>query len=216
MSVSSRLIALILGAAALAFLGYAYYGERQTSEMLADQLEREQNRAGNLQNTLTRNQDAMSTFFRQEQNRIRVKGIADVTEPSRRQALVSELVYDLQIYLVDNDVADWEVMQLTELVQVQDTEERAFIADDLIGLDDEIVEAPVVLVEPEALATVSTLVALLGSIGSAIGSAFLFLTGGGRRRIEQEMLAIDLEKQKVELARMKFEARDAIAAHGSS
>ena len=47
-------------------------------------------------------------------------------------------------------------------------------------------------------------------------SSIVHIEGGAQRKIQHDMLAIDLEKQKVELAQMQYEAREAIAATRSN
>ena len=216
MSPVVRQLPFILGAIAIALLGYAFYTERQRNADLELDLESAQRQIVSMRESSVERQDILTRFLQSEEVQGEISQIAELSNPAARQARIAKLNYDLSVDMVESDAAPWEVSQFVELVQETSDEERAIIADDLIASASSITEQPLVLPEPETIATVSTLVALLGSIGTALSSAFLFVTGGAKRRIEQEMLAVDLEKQRVELATMRFEAREAIAATKST
>ena len=216
MSPVLRQLPFILGAIAIALLGYAFYTERQRNADLELDLESAQRQIVSMRESSVERQDILTRFLQSEEVQGEISQIAELSNPAARQARIAKLNYDLSVDMVESDAAPWEVSQFVELVQETSDEERAIIADDLIASASSITEQPLVLPEPETIATVSTLVALLGSIGTALSSAFLFVTGGAKRRIEQEMLAVDLEKQRVELATMRFEAREAIAATKST
>lgn len=62
----------------------------------------------------------------------------------------------------------------------------------------------------EQARSISTLVTAVLGLGSGLGSLFVFMTGGKRRRIEEEMLTLDLEKSRLELARLRFDTREAL------
>ena len=216
MSPLVRQLPFILGAIAIALLGYAFYTERQRSADLELELGFAQMQMDSMRESSVERQGILTRFLLSDEVQGEISQIAELSNPAARQARIAKLNYDLSVDMVEGGAAPWEVSQFVELVRETSDEERVLIADDLIASASPITEQPVVGIAPETIATVSTLVALLGSIGTALSSAFLFVTGGAKRRIEQEMLSVDLEKQRVELATMRFEARDAIAATKST
>lgn len=217
MSSPARTAALVLGLIAFALLGYAWFNERQSNADLRETVQTQSIKISRMANAQIDQERAFYFYLLSEESENRILQIADTPTPFERQRLVTNLSLDLLDFWVQYGAADEVVARLDFLVAEDDAAERVEIANDLIGKIGDMAPfgdpgAEAVVTVDEGFAFISTLVAVLGSVGSALASAFLFLTGGGRRKIEQDMLAIDLEKQKVELAQMQYEAREAIAA----
>jgi len=69
---------------------------------------------------------------------------------------------------------------------------------------------------PPIVKELSGLISAIGGIGSGLISLLLFFVGGGKRKIEEDMLNVDLEMKRVELAKAQYEAREAIGAMKTS
>lgn len=210
-------IAIALGLIAFLLLGYAWYNERQNNVSLQSTVDFQSREIDLLADEQYFQENAFYFYLMSDDGEQMIRQIAEAQTLGQRQTLASNLRIELSNFFVTYGAAEEIVVRLDVLVAAQGVDERANIVTDLINKIADMAPIGGIPVESivsidQGFAFISTLVAVLGSVGSAIVSAFLFLTGGGQRRIEHDMLAIDLEKQKVELAQMQYEAREAIAA----
>lgn len=213
----ARPIAIALGLIAILLLGYAWYTERQDNADLKVMAEHQRAEISRLVDEQYMRENELYFYLMSESGEQMIRQIADAQTFSQRQRLASDLSIELNGFSLAYGAAEEIIARLGFLIAESDATTRADIASDLIrkiGDMAPFIEQPVqaIVTAEQGFAFITTLVAVLGSVGSAIASAFLFLTGSGRRKIEHDMLAVDLEKQKVELATMQYDAREAIAA----
>ncbi len=137
-----------------------------------------------------------------------------VQEPDaeKRRALVFEITRPVFEDPVPYAAGEEIWARLDMLAQAQDQAERQDIRDRLEQKIFDMTPPPpeVAIFGLDEARSISTLVTAVLGLGSGLGSLFVFLTGGSRRKIEEEMLSLDLEKSRIELAKLRFEAREAL------
>lgn len=76
------------------------------------------------------------------------------------------------------------------------------------------VEEPMVIVEDTSwfIGEISSMATALGGLASGVLSFMVFFRGGGARKLEEEMLALDIELKRIEVAKARFAARDVLGS----
>ncbi len=215
MSFTPRMIALPLGLIAFLLLGFAWFSERQANADLRDRLDFQNTEISRLTDAGKVREFAFFNSFLYEDGVNTIEAIVQSSVLNRRLQLASDLSNSLSPFLLEYGAAIEVFVRVEQLVQEGERDARAEIAENLINKIEDMApfdQPQANVVVEEVLSRLSSIVSVLGGIASALASAFLFVTGNGRRQIETDMLAVDLEKQRVELAQMKYEAREAIAA----
>jgi len=201
-------LALGLAVIAIGLLGYAVYtvqAKQSEVESLRDEVselrEEAELKEARIYNTLL-SEAALNVLDRM---------VEEPDEEARRALIweIAQLVFnDLVTYGAGEEI--WG--RIDQLVETTDQAERQDIRD---RLEQKIADMSPIPLDRANLSldearSFSTLVTAVLALGSGLGSFFIFITSGGRRKIEDEMLSLDLEKSRIELVKLRFEARDAL------
>ncbi len=203
---------LVLALLAFGLLGYAWYAERQAVQALEAEVQQKEQAIEQMRSAGRQAETAFFIEMTSEDLLQELEAIAAAPARSDRERLAAGVYTRLMEYRVQFVVAEEVIARIDMIVRAPDDAERQNILTDLNAKVEAMWPAPEEepFVAEEASKRLSTLVAALSAAGSALGSLFLFLTSGWKREYEQEMMAIDVEKRRVELAVMQHEAREAL------
>ena len=210
MTAPGRLVGIAcFGALSLGLLGYAVYALQTRIATLREDLSYAESRASSAEYALYDLRWGFENALSSVEVAEALRGMVASDDRAERLRLRDEI-----LALVEGTYAPFPEghrlqEMLTELAEAATAGRRAEILEawrgtgDDGGLSDPVVE-PVVVTE-EAANVVSALVTAAGGLASALITVSLFLQGGGRRRLEEEMLSLDVEKRRLEVLRMRRE-----------
>lgn len=131
-----------------------------------------------------------------------------------RAILFSQLELDILENYVQYGAATEIFVRLQALVEAPTQGEREDIRDrfltkvqDMRPFND---DQKSVLPGPDEAKTISTLVTSLIAASTALGSLVTFLMSGAQRRVDDALAEVTLEKAKIELVQMRYDAREAL------
>lgn len=152
----------------------------------------------------------------------RLQAVVKMDDTENRQLMIEAVFQDLfgragpfsvsGIYGVYDSGFTW---WLDRLVDAETVEDRARILEELnqVARGEGAIEAPVIVEEDYSLiGNLSAIVTALGGLGSGILSFLIFFKGGGVRKLDEEMLALDVELKRIEVAKARFAARELLGA----
>lgn len=215
MTRSARMVwALALAAVAIVLLGFAAFSMQSRIDALEGQLVQAESDLDAVRSAQEAERFAffntvLSPEFEAELDRL-------VAEPSmeERQRLTSQIDVPLLGLPVEYGAAIEVFVRLEFLAEAPTQAQREEIRQDFVQkIFDMMPEAdPERFVTKDQASAISLLVTAFGGLVSGISSLFLFVTGGGKRDIEEQMLEVDLEMKRVQLAQLRYDAKDALSA----
>ncbi len=202
--------ALVLACVAIVMVGYAAYLAQAKIDDLETRLASSQTQ---LFATYDREQEFYRTLDSFETREI-LQQVVDADDRQTRETLLQNINADLAG--TRPKFPEGAIVQdgLLRMIDAANPAERAEARDAIYiaifgRAEKDPGEADILI--PPILEEVSGLISAIGGIGSGLISLLLFFVGGGKRKIEEDMLAVDLEMKRVELAKARFAAREAMA-----
>ncbi|MEM8592805.1 MAG: hypothetical protein AAGF13_09800 [Pseudomonadota bacterium] len=214
MNGSTRLIiGGILAVATLGLFGYTYYIERQdrlAAEERADALAWD---ASQLRSTIASYESDFFFTLTDLESEELLEQIVTTDDWAARTELIEKLTERLGENFVEYGTSQRYSADFEALAVSNDQADRARIRDDVVerASDEIVLEAPVIVGDPIFdPKLISSWVTAITALGSGIGSIVMFITRRGRRRVDEDLAEIELEKAKIELAQMRYDAREAL------
>ena len=210
MTTSTRwMVGLLLGAVALSLLGYAAYLARERIQALEEE-------AAMLQASLAEIHAQEGAFFAKLNSPEFADALTAIVDADTTTERGQEAVRAKDMFIgLQADVPEgYELFtRLTDMVDTQNPERRSILREELeeffcIGCGDLVAEP---YVEQSLAEAISAWVPIAGALGTGLMSMLAFITGGARRRLEQAMLELDLEMKRIEVAKARLAAREALA-----
>jgi hypothetical protein len=205
------MLALVLACVAIAMVGYAAYQSQAKIDDLEGRLELTQTQ---LFAAYEREQEFYRTLDSFETRDILQQAV-EADDSRTRETLVQSVAASLagtrpkfpEGVIVQNGVQ--RILEAASPAERAEARDAIYIA--IFGrAEKDLGEADILI--PPVLKEVSGFISAIGGIGSGLISLLLFFVGGGKRKIEEDMLNVDLEMKRVELAKAQYEAREAIGA----
>jgi hypothetical protein len=202
--------ALGLACVAIAMVGYAAYQSQAKIDDLETRLEQSQTQ---LFVAYDREQ-AFYTILDSFETREILQQVVDADDRRTRETLLQNIAASLagtrpkfpEGAIVQNGFQ--RILDAASPAERTEARDAIYIA--IFGRAEQNLDEADILIPP-ILEEVSGLISAIGGIGSGLISLLLFFVGGGKRKIEEDMLAVDLEMKRVDLAKARFAAREALA-----
>lgn len=208
------LIVIALALVALILLGYAWNGERQKNIRLTDKLEANQNELSQLRSGQQEQETAFFVQMSSDETALRLQAIANADTFTAREALAASLFETVGQFQVQFIVAEEVIGRVDMMVDATLGTERQDILNRLVAKIESMWITPPfepeLFVSAESVNELSSIVTALGGVFSALAAAFLTLTGGWKRPFEKELMGIDVETKRLELAVAQHKAREAL------
>ncbi|MCC1494047.1 hypothetical protein [Cognatishimia sp. F0-27] len=206
-------IASALAILAVILLGYAAYDLRMKNQALQQQIDR-------LQQDLSSAQIENQVFYQSLlgvafEEQIQALAAAETVEDREQIAIRIEIALKGQRAFFPDGY--YILSDIKSLVPILDADERqaraqAFLENTVslaqFVLDDLVEET--IVIDTKTVSALTGLITAIGGFGSGLGSFLLFMMSGGRREIEEQMMELDLEMKRIELAKAKHAARDVL------
>ncbi|WP_425037443.1 hypothetical protein [Primorskyibacter sp. S187A] len=211
MSRAALAFGALLAVVAAALLAFAVYTTWQRMQVLQNDVDYYSGRAAQLEFEKREFLNILNGF----DTRDALSAAVQEGDAATRQAIVDNLNAKLAETLAPFPKGAIVEEALAQIVEGapdvrQSAYDRMYIT--LFGsLEPTVINQPVV---EGAFATVNTVVSLLtalGGVGSGLVSLLVFLVSGRKRDVERELLSVDLEMRRVELAKAQYDAREALS-----
>ncbi|WP_172332446.1 hypothetical protein [Mangrovicoccus sp. HB161399] len=203
---------LLLAAIAAALLGFAAWQAQQRIE----DLEAEVQSLGSQLAEMEFERDAFLYHVSAPDFTEQIARIARLSKAEDRATVAERLIASFDMHLAPLPEAFDLYRRIMALAAEPGSEARqVLLAEFELWIDES--QSSIVLEEPfvatlESATAISTLATAAGAIASALLSVLVFAAKHGSRRLEEEMLALDVEMKRIELAKARHAARDALDA----
>jgi len=199
--------------ALIAFVAVSWGGYHLLSRVQTLEAQNEQLRNQTFELKTARS--AFTDYFNRFDVRDRLSGLITAEDQAYRTLIVDEVRAQIGDELIDFDTAAIVREALQDLESPSEEQRNAGYNQLYIALFDTVepVIVPPAVINPDVRAAIdlvtSTIVTFAGA-ASGIISFVVFFTSGRKRGVEAEMVELDLEMRRVELATARFAAREAL------